>query len=201
MPARAGSVQTNSKDKSKPLRWHAIGDFWTFPTKTIWRMNKFAGWSRMHLECTMISLPWWRSRSLDGMIMYQDPLAWWIHFCRRQLKAQGGKADRRRDGKINLRMERNGIWRFPEVSGRQGKEEKYFCNVNGERTEMRWDHLISNLKVSWRFHALWIKYLDFFPFWSRISKLKKVCFRKGWFTDVEMQIRNNIFKFGMIAAR
>ena len=58
MPVRAGPWQQKSREGSKPLRWEAIGDFWTFPTKTMWRTRRFATESRMQLECVMISLPW-----------------------------------------------------------------------------------------------------------------------------------------------
>ena len=34
MPVRAGPWQQKPREGSKPLRWDAIGDFWTFPTKT-----------------------------------------------------------------------------------------------------------------------------------------------------------------------
>ena len=55
MPVRAGPWQQKSREGSKPLRWDAIGDFWTFPTKTMWRTRRFATESRMQLECMMIS--------------------------------------------------------------------------------------------------------------------------------------------------
>ena len=41
--------RTWEKDPS-PFRWDAIGYFWTFPTKTMRRMRKFATESRMPLE-------------------------------------------------------------------------------------------------------------------------------------------------------
>ena len=37
------------------LERDAIGDFWTFPTQTMWRMRRFATESRMQLECMTIS--------------------------------------------------------------------------------------------------------------------------------------------------
>ena len=46
MLVRAGPWQHNSRDGSKPLRWDAIGDFWTFPTKTIWWTKRFASESK-----------------------------------------------------------------------------------------------------------------------------------------------------------
>ena len=55
MPVRAGPWQQKSREGSKPLRWDAIGDFWTFPTKTMWQMRRFATESKMQLECIMIS--------------------------------------------------------------------------------------------------------------------------------------------------
>ena len=58
MPVRAGLWQQKSREGFKPLRWDVIGDFWTFPTKTMWWTRRFAAESRMHLECMMISLPW-----------------------------------------------------------------------------------------------------------------------------------------------
>ena len=42
MPVRAGPWQQKQREGSKPLRWDAIGDFWTFPTKTMWRTRRFA---------------------------------------------------------------------------------------------------------------------------------------------------------------
>ena len=38
IPVRAGPWQQNSKEGSKPLWWDAIWGFWTFPSKTMWRM-------------------------------------------------------------------------------------------------------------------------------------------------------------------
>ena len=55
MPVRAGPWQQKSREGSKLLRWDAIGDFWTFPTKTMWRTRRFATESRMQLKCMMIS--------------------------------------------------------------------------------------------------------------------------------------------------
>ena len=55
MPVRAGPWQQRSRAGSKPLRWDAIGGFWTFPTKTMWRTRRFATEPRMQLECMVIS--------------------------------------------------------------------------------------------------------------------------------------------------
>ena len=55
MPVRAGPWQQKSREGSKPLRWDAIGNFLTFPTKTMWQTRRFATESRMQLECMMIS--------------------------------------------------------------------------------------------------------------------------------------------------
>ena len=53
MPVR--TWQQKSREGSKLLRWDAIGDFWTFSTKTMWRTRRFTTESRMQLECMMIS--------------------------------------------------------------------------------------------------------------------------------------------------
>ena len=45
-----------------------------------------------------------------------------------QLKEQKGEDDRRRDGKITSRNGQG--WSFPEGSGRQGRVERYCCNVS-----------------------------------------------------------------------
>ena len=37
------------------MRWDATGDFWIFPTKTMWRTRRFATESKKPLECIMIS--------------------------------------------------------------------------------------------------------------------------------------------------
>ena len=54
MPVRAGPWQQKTREGSTPVRWDAIGDFWTFPTKTMWWKRRFATESRMQLECIMI---------------------------------------------------------------------------------------------------------------------------------------------------
>ena len=94
MSVRARPWQQNSREGSKPLRWDAIGDFWTFPTETMWRTRKFATESKMQLECMMNSLPWWRNGKSDGMATSQDPLAWRRQFCRGQWKERKGEEDR-----------------------------------------------------------------------------------------------------------
>ena len=55
MLVRAGPWQQKSREGFKPLRWDTIWDFWTFPTKTMWRTRRFATESRMQLQCMMIS--------------------------------------------------------------------------------------------------------------------------------------------------
>ena len=87
MPVRAGPWQHKSREGSKPLRWNAIGDFWTFPTKTMWRTRRFATESGVQLECMMNS---------DGMATSQDPLAWRRQFCNGQWKEQEGEEDKKR---------------------------------------------------------------------------------------------------------
>ena len=62
----------------------------------------------------------------DGVATSQDPLARRRQFCRGQWKEQEGEEDRRRDDKIESR---NGVWRFPVGSGRQGRVERHCCNV------------------------------------------------------------------------
>ena len=54
MPVRAGPWQQKLREGFKPLRWDGIGDFWTFPSKTMWWTRRFATESRMQLECMMI---------------------------------------------------------------------------------------------------------------------------------------------------
>ena len=48
MPVRARPWQQKSRKGPKSLRWDAIGDFWTFPTKTMWQTRRFETESRMH---------------------------------------------------------------------------------------------------------------------------------------------------------
>ena len=47
MSVKAGLWQQNSREGINPLSWDAIRDFWSFPTKTIWRTRRFATESRM----------------------------------------------------------------------------------------------------------------------------------------------------------
>ena len=53
--ALTAEIERRIQEGSKPLRWDAIGDFWTFPTNTMWQTRRFATESRMQLECMMIS--------------------------------------------------------------------------------------------------------------------------------------------------
>ena len=55
LPVRAGPWQQKSREGSKPLRWDAIGDVWTFPTRTMWRKRRSVTEIRMQFECMMIS--------------------------------------------------------------------------------------------------------------------------------------------------
>ena len=79
------------------------------------------------------------------MATSQDPLAWQRQLCKGQWKEQEWEEDRRRDGKIHQGMDGNGVWRFPEGSGRQGRMERYCCNVicgaptTSKVKGLRWD--------------------------------------------------------------
>ena len=54
MPVRAGPWQ--QREGSKPLRWDAIWDFWTFPTKTMWRTRRFVTESRMQVHDNLLTM-------------------------------------------------------------------------------------------------------------------------------------------------
>ena len=46
--------------------------------------------------------------------------------------SEGSKKERKTEEEIGYyhqRMDENGVWRFPEGSGRQGRMERYCCNV------------------------------------------------------------------------
>ena len=63
------------------------------------------------------------------MATLQDPLAW-----RRQSAgdSERNKKERKTEGEMiryHQGMYRNGVWRFLEGSGRQGRVERYCCNV------------------------------------------------------------------------
>ena len=51
MPVRAGPWHQKSREGSKPLRWDAVGDFWTFPT------CDERGGSQQNPECNWSA--WW----------------------------------------------------------------------------------------------------------------------------------------------
>ena len=89
----------------------------------------FGKCSNIWLECMTISKPWWRNGNSDGMATSQDPLAWRRQLCKGQWKKQEGREDRRRDGKITSRNGREWGLEIPEGSGRQGRMERYCCNV------------------------------------------------------------------------
>ena len=53
MHVRTGPWQQKLREGSKPSRWDSKGDFWTFPTKIMWRTRRFA------TECNWSA--WWSS--------------------------------------------------------------------------------------------------------------------------------------------
>ena len=56
LPLCLWELDLDNRNREKdPLRWDAIRDLWTFPTKPIWRTRRFATESTMQLECMMIS--------------------------------------------------------------------------------------------------------------------------------------------------
>ena len=72
MPVRDGSLQQNSREGSNPLRWDATGGIWTFPKKSMWRMRRFAVWTRMHNDLlTMV-----KKRQLRWYGHIKNLLAW-----------------------------------------------------------------------------------------------------------------------------
>ena len=126
--------QQNSREGSKPLRWDAIGNFWTFPTKTMCER----GGSQQNPECNWSG--WWRNGNSDGMATSQDPLAWRRNFCRGQWKEQDGEKEEM--GRYRQGMDRNEVWRFPE--GREDRERwkgivATSSVVSRRPTEMRLD--------------------------------------------------------------
>ena len=62
-------------------------------------------------------------------------------------------------------MDRNGVWRFPRGSGRQGKVENYCCNVTcgaptaAEVKGLRWDEIKETLKELQSYHSFCKFYL------------------------------------------
>ena len=151
MPVRARPWQQKSREGSKPLRWDAIGDFWTFPTKTMWQTRRFETESRMHFGVhddllTMVKT----EKNTDGMATSQDPLAWRRQFCRRQWKEREGEEDSRRDGKITSRNGQKWSLEIPwgqRKIGKGGRVERYCCNVicgaptTSEVKGLRWDEM------------------------------------------------------------
>ena len=76
------------------------------------------------------------------MATTQDPLAWEDNYA---VDSKRSKKKRKTEEEMgwedNIKsLDRNGVWRFAEGSGRKGKEEMYCCYVicvQGLGTEMR----------------------------------------------------------------
>ena len=90
----------------------------------------------------------------DGLLtMMKRKLRWYGHISRSSGMAktilQGTVKGARRRGRQKKRWEDdvNGVWRFPEGSGRQGMVERYCCNVicgaptTSEVKGLRWDEM------------------------------------------------------------
>ena len=92
----------------------------TFSSKTMSRTRRFAAESRMQLECIMIL---WSPNHVEE----PETLAWRRQFCREAVK--GARRGRQKYRLEHQGMGGNGVWRFPEGSRRQGKRERYCCNV------------------------------------------------------------------------
>ena len=166
------TLQQKSRERSKPLRWDAIGVFWTFSTKTMWHTRRFATESRMQLECMMMG-----NGNSDGMATSQDPLAWRRQFCRGLWKKQEGEEDRRRDGKITSRNIRECGLDIPQGQRKTGKGKKVLlqCHLWCPRRPQRlreWDEMLlcNRRKV----RAGDISHFGFLP---------PVRFRVSWFVD------------------
>ena len=115
---RAGPWEQNLKEESKPLRWDAIGYFWTFPTKTMWWTRTFAAESR---HDDLLILVKKRNLSWYGHISISSGMPKTI--LQGQWKEQG-EEDRRRNGKIKTKNRREWSlekpWR-PQKTGKGGK--------------------------------------------------------------------------------
>ena len=141
MPVRAGPLQQNSKEWSKPLRWDAVGDAWTFPTKTMWRTRRFAAESRMEMECMMISNHGEEthghfSRSFGMATILQGTVkgarligSMAKTFLQGTEKWARLKRIQKKRWTEHQRIDRSGFWSFPDGSRRQGKVEMYCCNI------------------------------------------------------------------------
>ena len=115
----------------------------------------------LDLEACSVSL-----RNNFGIMSQHDLGEQWME--------QDGEEDRRKDGNG-----REWGWRFPEGSGRQGRMERYCCNVicgpddlQGYGTEMRWDDdLIINAGNSdlWSYIISWKVFMDECP-WVNVMQ-------------------------------
>ena len=149
MKSKSRSYMCPLSFKSKSLRWAARGDFWTFPTKTMWRTQRFAteticNWSawwspnpviyKFSIYCPCLTMVKKRKLSRSSGVAKT--------ILQVTVKDQEGEEDRRRDDKISSR---NGVWRFPVGSERQGRVERYCFNVicgaltTAEVKRLRWD--------------------------------------------------------------
>ena len=145
MHVRAGPWQQKSRQRSKPLRWDAIGDFWIFPTKTMWRTRRFA------TECNWSI--WWspnHGKETETQMVWPHLKILWHSEDNSAGDSERSKKERKtveEMGKWHQGMDGNGIWRIPEGSGRQGRMERYCCNVTcGSPTTsavkgLRWEEM------------------------------------------------------------
>ena len=62
------------------------------------------------------------------MVTSQDHQARRRQFCRGDGRSKKAREIEQEIGRQHQRIDRTGVWRFPDGNGRQGKLERYCCN-------------------------------------------------------------------------
>ena len=139
--------QQKQREGSKPLRWDAIGDFWTFPTKTC----DERGGSQQNPECNWNA--WWspnHGKEMETQMVWPHLNILWHGEDNSARDSERSKKERKTEeemGRQHQGMDRNWVWRFHESSGRQGRMEKYCCNIicgaptTSKVKGLRWDEI------------------------------------------------------------
>ena len=92
---------------------------WTFPTKTMWRMRRFAGGSRTQLDCMMVSFPWWSPK----LTWPQLKILWYD-----EDNSAGHSEKSKKERKIEEDIGRQAVMRFGD-SLRTGQDKGRWKNI------------------------------------------------------------------------
>ena len=145
MPVRAGPWQQKLREGFKPLKWDATETSEHF----LQRPCDERGGLQQNPECNWSA--WWSpnyGKETETQMVWPHFKILWHGEDNSAGDSERSKKERKTEEKMGRQhqgMDRNGVWRFPGGSGRQGRMERYCCHVIGgapmtsEVKGLRWD--------------------------------------------------------------